>query len=467
MNKLGKQIQKMIFSIRNIFLLFLVCSFGSGAAQAKNNLEAVLKGIQSSGTRVTAQAVNLSTGRELLKVNGDAPLNPASSIKLFTAYTALKRLGINYSFKTFVYLNSDHSLCVKGGGDPSFVMEDLYLLVQNLKRKGLSSYSGKITLDDSVFDEELYPEDRSDQESERAYNAPIAGLNFNYNTISVFVNPTKKGEPAIVGLDFPFEFVKVEGRVMTGSGTDVSWDKKGKGNLEVISIGGKIAEGADEWRKPFRIRNPNQAFGEALSQMLSNAKVSSEGAIKIATGTCTGEPTLSYSSKPLSYVVQLMDKYSNNFIADSLVKTLDHEVNTHSGTANGGLAFIRTELQKIGIFTETKGRSFVSGSGLTLGNKIAASDFITLMKQIYKEKLYLPEIFTSLPIAGVDGTLKKKYGSTDVAERLRGKTGTLSGVQSLVGVYPTEKGDWIAIAIVTNGSHGIPESEVAKFLSSQ
>ena len=240
---------------------------------------------------------------------------------------------------------------------------------------------------------------------------------------------------------------------MTGSGTDVSWDKKGKGNLEVISIGGKIAEGADEWRKPFRIRNPNQAFGEALSQMLSNAKVSSEGAIKIATGTCTGEPTLSYSSKPLSYVVQLMDKYSNNFIADSLVKTLDHEVNTHSGTANGGLAFIRTELQKIGI--------------LTLGNKIAASDFITLMKQIYKEKLYLPEIFTSLPIAGVDGTLKKKYGSTDVAERLRGKTGTLSGVQSLVGVYPTEKGDWIAIAIVTNGSHGIPESEVAKFLSSQ
>ena len=82
----------------------------------------------------------------------------------------------------------------------------------------------------SVFDDEMYAEDREDQDSERAYNAPVSGLNFNYNTISVFVNPTKKGEPAVISLDFPFSFVKISGTVNTASATNISWDKKGKGD---------------------------------------------------------------------------------------------------------------------------------------------------------------------------------------------------------------------------------------------
>ncbi len=452
---------------KKLAALFTLASLLTGSvaqAKAPMDLGAVFKAMNKSGNHISAEIVNLTTGHELVKVNETAPLNPASTIKLFTAYEALKRLGINYTFKTAVYVNPDNSVCVKGGGDPSFVMEDMYLLVQMLKRKGLESYSGKITLDSSVFDTEFYPEDRSDQDSERAYNAPIAGLNFNYNTISVFVNPGKKGGPAIVGLDFPFSFVKIEGKVTTGSSTDVAWGKKGKGDQEVVTLGGKIAEDADEWRKPFRIRDPNQAFGEALSQMLASGKVNATGGVKVVSGVCVGDPYSVYVSKPLSFIVQLMDKYSNNFIADSLVKMLDHEVNKHPGSETGGLAFIKTELQKIGIMADSKGRAFVSGSGLTLGNKISASDFITLLKQVHKEKLYLPELLTSLPIAGVDGTLKRKYAHTDVADRLRAKTGTLSGVQSLVGIYPTENGDWVEVAIIENGGRGIPEAEVARYL---
>jgi D-alanyl-D-alanine carboxypeptidase/D-alanyl-D-alanine-endopeptidase (penicillin-binding protein 4) len=160
-----------------------------------------------------------------------------------------------------------------------------------------------------------------------------------------------------------------------------------------------------------------------------------------------------------------MDKYSNNFIADSLVKMLDHEVNRRAGTATGGIAFIKNELEKIGIHPDKGGRSLVSGSGLTLDNRMSASDFITLLKRVHKEKTILPEFFASLPIAGLDGTLKRKYHSSGVQSRLRGKTGSLTGVQSLVGVYPTREGEWIAVAIITNGARGIPEAELAKFLS--
>ncbi|MBC7397639.1 MAG: D-alanyl-D-alanine carboxypeptidase/D-alanyl-D-alanine-endopeptidase [Bdellovibrionales bacterium] len=435
-------------------------------AKSGSALEAKLKSIAASGTRVTASIVNLSNNTVLLNFNENSPLNPASSIKLFTAYTALKKLGINFTFKTAVQIKSDQSLCVKGGGDPSFVMEDLYLLVQMLKRKGLESYSGKITLDASAFDEEMYSEERTEQNSERAYNAPISGLNFNYNTISVFVNPRNKGEPAKLGLDFPFDFVKIEGKVMTGTGTDVTWDKKGKGDLEIVSLGGKIAADAPEWRKPFRIRNPSMAFGEALSKMLESAGISAKGKVIVLKGSCNANVNSDavYESKPLSYIVQLMDKYSNNFIADSLVKVLDHEVNHKIGTAEGGIKVVRAELKRMGIDVSVHGRNYVSGSGLTRDNSISASDFISLLKQVYHEKLVWPEFLTSLPLASVDGTLKRKYAHTDAEARLRGKTGTLNEVQSLVGVYPDADGNWIGVAVVVNGSHSIPEKELGDFL---
>lgn len=442
--------------IKFILSLFLLMVIPAQAA-----LDASLK---KMGKNVSAQIFNLSQGKNILSVNADAPLNPASSVKLLTAYTALTKLGIHYSFKTSFYHSKKGDLCVKGGGDPSFVMEDLYLVVEALKRKGVSDFSGKITIDASVFDQELYPEDRNSQDSERAYNAPISGLNFNYNTVSVFVNPTDKGKAARIGLDFPFDFVNVQGKVITGSGTDVTWDKKGKGEREIVSLGGKIAEGADEWRKPFRIRDPQRAFGEALYKMLINGGIPTKGTMQISKGTCSGESKVDYSSKPLSFIVSLMDKYSNNFIADSLVKTLDAEINHKQGSSEGGLKLIRAEMKKIGIDVSSSGRHVVSGSGLSDGNDLSASDFIALLKQMYRDKSILPEVLTSLPLAGVDGTLKKKYNGTVVQGKLRGKTGTLNGVQSLVGVYPNDSGDWIAVALIANGGHGIPERDLASFL---
>ena len=108
----------------------------------------------------------------------------------------------------------------------------------------------------------------------------------------------------------------------------------------------------------------------------------------------------------------------------------------------------------------------VSGSGLSLDNRMSASDFIKLLKHIHKEKVYLPEMFSSLPIAGMDGTLRRKYKDSAVTNLLRGKTGSLSGVQSLVGVYPNRAGEWIGVSIIVNGGRSIPEAELARFLDS-
>ncbi len=445
-------------------------------ANAKNSIEESLKRIKKSGTLVSAHVVNLRTGKEYLGLDDQKPLNPASSIKLFTAYTALKRLGLNYAFDTQFFVSPSlstvtddaRSICVVGSGDPSFVMEDLYLVVHALKRKGLSRVLPAITLDTSAFDGELIPEDRTDQDSERAYNSPIAGLNFNYNTITVFVNAMTAGKPALITLDWPFPFIKIQGSVMTAKTTDVTWNKKSKENEETVILGGKIAETIDggEWRKPFRINRPAHAFGTALSQMMKNQGIHVDGDLQIKEGSCgtKTEPAYVHRSKPLPFIVGLMNKYSNNFIADALVKTLDHEVNRRSGTAEGGLSYIRDQLREIGIETTKSGRKLVSGSGLTRDNFFSASDFTRLLKKVYENLTALPELFSSLPLAGIDGTLKKKYLKTDIVEKLRGKTGTLNGVQSLVGVYPHSNGDWIGVSIIVNGGQGIPERDLATWL---
>ena len=448
------------FIRKSVVLCMVIYGLFDGAI-AFAKLEDSLK---KMGKKVSAQIVNLSTKEVALSVNADLPLNPASSVKLFTAYAALDQLGPAYQFKTEFFQNEKGDICVKGGGDPSFVMEDLYVVTEALKRKGIESFSGKITLDASVFDQELYPEERNSQDSERAYNAPISGLNFNYNTISVFVNPTALGKPARIGLDFPFSFVKVQGKVTTAKTSNVTWDKKGKGEKEIVYLGGKISESAEEWRKPFRIRDPNQAFGEAVFQMFSHGGIATKAAMKLSTGTCSGNPVYTHVSKPLYFTIDLMDKYSNNFIADSLVKILDVEAGAKTGTTRGGLKKMHDIFKKAGIDLSASGRALVSGSGLSDGNAIAASDFIKLLSHIELEKTHLPEMFTSLPIAGIDGTLKKKYQKTAIAGKMRGKTGSLTGVQSLVGVYPNQKGEWIGVAIIVNHGAGIPEGELAQSL---
>lgn len=98
-------------------------------------------------------------------------------------------------------------------------------------------------------------------------------------------------------------------------------------------------------------------------------------------------------------------------------------------------------------------------------NLLSASDFVALLKQTLRSKSIMPELYSSLPLAGMDGTLRKKYNGTDVQGLLRAKTGSLTGVQSIVGVYPSRSGDWIGVALIANHGHAIPERELANFLS--
>lgn len=182
--------------------LLFGCLFGASAWAAKDihvealkkRLAFIFKSEELKKTKLSVMVYSLSRQEELFSLDADKSLSPASTIKLLTAYVALKKLGTNFRFKTQFLSNGvirdgvlQGDLIVRGGGDPTLDSKEIFSFVQELKRFGLNKINGNILVDDTVFDEIIYDPDRIENRSDRPYDAPVGGLNFNYNTAKIFI----------------------------------------------------------------------------------------------------------------------------------------------------------------------------------------------------------------------------------------------------------------------------------------
>ncbi len=443
--------------MNTFFILSLFLSLHSYASDA--SLKSAISRLEKQGNRISVEAFDLKDRKIVFEHKSGLALNPASVVKITTAYAVLKALGVDFRYQTALFADAG-SWCLKGSGDPSFVSEDVLLMARLLKRRGIVNLPQEIILDDTVFDEEWIPEERGNEDSERAYNAPVGGLNFNYNAATVEVY-RGAGKDIKCSLDWPHPRIALKCDV-TGSGsTDLSLTAEDKS----VVVQGKIAPDT-VWRKPFRVMNPSISVGNALIASLREIGVNGEAKLKRA--ACGDRDLASalviHESRPLSQIVGLMDKYSNNFIADALVKTLaSRQKGMKQADIKTGVALLVDALSLIGI-KMTQGRTLVSGSGLTRDNALSASDFSKLWEAVYDQGTFFPEWAASMPIAGVDGTMKKRYRAETVTGQFRAKTGSLSGVMSFSGVFPRARGRWIAFTWIQNGPNPIPEAEVTSWL---
>jgi len=150
-------------------------------------------------------------------------LIPASNMKIMTTAAALNVLGSQFTFKTEIYhtgsiqngiLKGD--LYVKGYGDPLFVSERLWYLINELTREGFTKITGDLVLDNSYFDEEGLMASRIETGTERAYNAPLSALSLNFNVVAVYVRPGKVGKKPKVIIDPDNDFIDVQNLATTG-----------------------------------------------------------------------------------------------------------------------------------------------------------------------------------------------------------------------------------------------------------
>lgn len=382
--------------------------------------------------------------------NADKKFVPASLSKIPTAGAALEILGLQHKYITGVYMtgkieNSDLNgdLYLKGGGDPGLVSENYWSIVNELKRSGLRKINGKIYVDDYSFDDDRYSVGRQTRRVDRAYDAPVGALSFNWNSVNIFVRPDKEvGESARVFLDPENEYVQLVNRCKTARKTNIQIDRETKNGKDTIIVSGTIDVNENEKVVYKSITNPELWAGYNFKAFLNRDGIVYSSEIERKPTPSTAVRLVSYESKPMIEIVSDMVKFSNNYVAEMLTKSMSTTV---PASMDSGVVKIRKWIEGAGI--SPTAYTFVSPSGFSHDNLFTPKDLGLLLERINRNFKIAAEFKTALPVSGVDGTLKSRLKD----QMVRGKTGYLSGTVGLAG-YFQKNGQEYAFVFMYNGS---------------
>ncbi|KYG66091.1 D-alanyl-D-alanine carboxypeptidase [Bdellovibrio bacteriovorus] len=399
--------------------------------------------------------------RVLLDVNGKALMIPASISKVATASAVLGAFPPGHKFKTQLLADANivngvlkGPLYLKGGGDPSFVSENLWFLVNAFMRNKITKIEGDIIVDDSLFDNVRYDLSRQKERVDRAYDAPVGAMSFNWNSVNIFVRPTTPGSAAEVFVDPENDYIKLNNRAKTGGGNEnkllVDRQETQKIDGDVITVGGSIGKGLKEAVVFKNITQPDLWAGYNLKSFLAQRGIQLTGKIKNGVSPEKAEVLAESESKPIEQMVADMNKFSNNYVAEMLTKNLGTVKKAKGATLAEGVAIISEHMQSLGVPSEQYRLN--SPSGLSRDNKMSAFAMWKVLQHLRNDFKVQPEFLTSLPIAGVDGTLKKRMKNTPGERWVRAKTGFLTGVVSLAGYAGLEDGRVITFSFIYNGS---------------
>lgn len=400
-------------------------------------------------------------GPPLIALNAEKMMIPASITKLVTAAIFLKHFPPGMRFKTQLVSTAARSgntlkgaLYLKGAGDPGFVSETMWFLVNAFTRTGITTVDGDLIVDDSLFDSLRFDPSRQADRVDRAYDAPTGAMSFNWNSVNIFVRPgTKAGDPAQVWLDPENSYVKLKGQVRTGGkGVKVNIDRDfdKKAGQDVIHVSGSIAAGHPEFVQYKNITSPDLWSGANLKAFLAQRGITVKGSVSVGRAPADAALLAEAESKPVEQIVADMNKFSNNYVAEMLAKHLGLRRQS-PGSVAAGMSVIEEEIRSMGI---TKERMLLTNpSGLTRDNRVTAQAMWTLLKNVETDFQIYPEFLSSLPISGVDGTLKKRMKDGNGERQVRAKTGLLTGVVALAGYGSVGKsGKTLPFVFIYNGN---------------
>ncbi len=422
-----------------------------------------LKKIKSSGLpmeRFGLHAVLLKDGQQsnLISHRSDVKMIPASVTKLATGAAFIKGFPPGTKFKTALWTDGQiqgatlsGNLCVKGVGDPSFVSENLWFLVNHFLRNEVRKVSGDLIVDDSVFDDLRFDPSRRPERVDRAYDSPVGGLSFNWNTVNVFVRPTSPGSPAKAFADPENDYIVLENKAQTVKGvvnTLVVERLNQKDGRNKIRVSGKIGSSVPEIISYKSISEPDLWFGYNLKSFLAQRNVTVSGQIKRGKCNEAGRMLAESEARNSEVILADMNKFSNNFVAEMITKQMGLEL-ARPGTIANGMKVIRKSLLDLGLAENEF--HLINPSGLTDDNLMTAQSIVLLLTKMQKDFRVFPEFLFSLPISGTDGTLKRRFKGTPAERWVRAKTGLLNKAVALAGYAGRPDGGLVAFAFMFNG----------------
>jgi D-alanyl-D-alanine carboxypeptidase/D-alanyl-D-alanine-endopeptidase (penicillin-binding protein 4) len=437
---------------------------GSGA-ELRASLEPLLGAVALSKSSFGVQVVRVSDGVEVLGVGSDVPMLPASTTKLLTAAAALDALGPSFTFNTDIHADGaivggvlKGNLYIEGHADPTLTPERLWRIARDLRLEGIDRIDGDVVFDDTYFSEGArIPAWDAEEDFDRGvtYCPPIGALASDFGAVTVVVRPgAEAGKPVVVELGSPAPgYIRVENKATTareGSRSRVSIERRVAEDHITFEIEGTLAIDASPRRDRRTVVDPTAYTMAMFSAILEEVDIQVSGTTHEGEVPQTGARRIHrLYSPPLASVLMDTNKYSSNFMAEMVLRTMGAEIHGR-GTTEAGLDVLRAYLTRIGV----PATDYVirNGSGLSRETRIAPSVLTAVLIDMAHDAKVGSEFIASLSIAGKDGTLGSRL--TDVAGLIRGKTGTLGGVHCLAGYAMGSDGEIYAYAFLVNDLRG-------------
>jgi serine-type D-Ala-D-Ala carboxypeptidase/endopeptidase (penicillin-binding protein 4) len=354
----------------------------ASTASLRTELAASLRGQWLSPGRTAAYAIDLHSGRVLFAHNASSPLVPASNAKLPVSYAALARLGGSFRFTTEAL----------GAGE-----------------RGGRFWHGDIVL--------------------RGHGDPTLATR-DLDTLATIVRA--RGITRITG------WVRADESVFDTHRGGRGW-KHGWVGIESPPLSALAVDRASGWPA----QSPPLLAARAFREALVRHGVSVAYGVRLGRVPAGAVTLATDRSMALAHIVRAMNRDSDNYTAELLLKALGASTGAVGSTATGARVVIE-ELQSAGV--DTSGVRVADGSGLSRLDRLTTTALVEVIGAALRNPRVRGPFLASLAVAGRSGTLRERLPA--LRWKVRGKTGTTSIACSLSGVV----GDSIAFAVIQNGS---------------
>ncbi len=392
----------------------------------------------------------------LLSLNADRALNPASTMKLVTTYAALELLGPAFTWKTVAASNAtqtgnvlDGDLVLRGAGDPKLVFEGFWLMLRQLRGRGIKTIRGDLVLDRSLFEAAPFDPSAFDGEPFRPYNVGPDALLVNFKAVTLRFAPDDARREVRVTMEPALTAFGV-GTIAYADGPCGDWRLRAAPDFarsDRLAFGGAYAGSCGEQTWNVAVMDHRQYVGALFRALWTELGGTLTGVVRDGAMPADARVLVEHESPSLSEVVRDINKYSNNVMARELFLSTAAEVLHLPANPERAQQTVRSFYSSKNIALPEL--VLENGSGLSRRERISAGSMARVLQAAWASPV-MPEFIASLPLVGFDGTMRKRLNFRSVAGQAHVKTGSLADARAVAGFVLAASGQYYVVVVLVN-----------------
>lgn len=429
-----------MIKITKLLTLFMVFMFAANSSFAFSisKLDKLVKKSDFNETATVAISIkNVDKNEVVYEQNSKKLVHPASTLKIFTAYSSMNMLGDEYFFKTSFLKDSQNNLYIKLGADPFLTTSQLNSAFQTLKDNGYKHFNN-LYFDDSILDKKEFATGWMWDDDMNPYTPKVSSYNLDNNVVKLDMASKDDGKIwASLKTTYPMTVVS---NIQAGAKKDyIEVNRYNWNNPEVVEVYATIANSR---QIAIPISSMRRYFVHNLEKIIDDNRITFEGTKYSSQLAPNNAEVLTQIVHPVDNVYSPILQNSNNLMAETVFKLAGAQKYTATGSDLLATQAFSDFYKKNGISTDDI--IIKDGCGVSRNNLIYVDWMTKTLNKMYRAKDF--EKFKAYMAQPGDGTLSKRLHD------LRGdawlKTGSLSNVSAIAGYVQSQDGNLYSIAII-------------------